>query len=179
MSSTRCSTWRRTAAKWRALPEQFGNWHTIYTRLRRWAAAGVLDRAFQALQEHRLIRIRVEWVGLDSTSVKVHPEGTGARKKTARKPPEVARRPDHQDPSGCRECAHGPALRPVARTGPRRPEGRKSLTGWHRRPEQVPMVIDRAYAGDATRQRVLQLGFEPVVPPNPNRLRPWTSDRSR
>jgi transposase len=72
--------------KWRALPERFGNWHTIYTRLRRWAEAGVLDRLFQALQEHRLIRIRVECVGLDSTSVKVHPDGTGARKKTARKP---------------------------------------------------------------------------------------------
>jgi transposase len=72
--------------KWRALPERFGNWHTIYTRLRRWAAAGVLDRVFQALQAHRLIRIRVECVGLDSTSVKVHPDGTGARKKTARKP---------------------------------------------------------------------------------------------
>ena len=66
--------------KWRALPERFGNWHTIYTRLRRWAAAGVLDRLFQALQEHRLICIRVECVGLDSTSVKVHPDGTGARK---------------------------------------------------------------------------------------------------
>jgi transposase len=72
--------------KWRALPERFGNWHTIYTRLRRWAAAGVLDRVFQALQAHRLIRIRVECVGLDSTSVKVHPDGTGALKKTARKP---------------------------------------------------------------------------------------------
>jgi transposase len=72
--------------KWRALPERFGNWHTIYTRLRRWAAAGVLDRVFQALQAHRLIRIRVECVGLDSTSVKVHPDGTGARKKTARRP---------------------------------------------------------------------------------------------
>jgi transposase len=72
--------------KWRALPERFGNWHTIYTRLRRWTAAGVLDRVFQALQEHRLIRIRVECVGLDSTSVKVHPDGTGALKKTARKP---------------------------------------------------------------------------------------------
>jgi transposase len=72
--------------KWRALPERFGNWHTIYTRRRRWAAAGVLDRVFQALQAHRLIRIRVECVGLDSTSVKVHPDGTGARKKTARKP---------------------------------------------------------------------------------------------
>jgi transposase len=72
--------------KWRALPERFGNWHTIYTRLRRWAAAGVLDRVFQALQAHRLIRIRVECIGLDSTSVKVHPDGTGALKKTARKP---------------------------------------------------------------------------------------------
>jgi transposase len=72
--------------KWRALPERFGNWHTIYTRLRRWAEADVLDRLFQALQEHRLIRIRVECVGLDSTSVKVHPDGTGARKKTDRKP---------------------------------------------------------------------------------------------
>jgi transposase len=58
------------------------------------------------------------------------------------------------------------------------PEGRKLLTGWQRRPERVPMVMDRAYEGDATRQLVLQLGFEPVVPPNPNRLRPWTYDRS-
>jgi transposase len=71
--------------KWRGLPERFGNWHTIYTRLRRWAEKGVLERLFQALQEHRLIRIRVECVGLDSTSVKVHPDGTGALKKTARK----------------------------------------------------------------------------------------------
>ena len=70
--------------KWRALPERFGNWHTIYTRLRRWAEAGVLERLFQALQEHRLIRIRLECPSLDSTSVKVHPDGAGALKKTAR-----------------------------------------------------------------------------------------------
>ena len=72
--------------KWRALPERFGNWHTVYMRLRRWAAAGGLERVFQALQEHQLIRIRVDWVGLDSTSVKVHPDGTGALKKTVHKP---------------------------------------------------------------------------------------------
>lgn len=72
--------------KWRSLPPRFGNWHTIYTRLRRWADAGVLDRIFQALQEHRLIRIRLECVGLDSTGVKVHPDGTGALKKTGHKP---------------------------------------------------------------------------------------------
>ena len=70
--------------KWRALPKEFGNWHTIYTRLRRWAKNGVLDRLFEALQAHNLIRIKVECLGLDSTSVKVHPDGTGALKKTVR-----------------------------------------------------------------------------------------------
>ena len=57
------------------------------------------------------------------------------------------------------------------------PEGRKLLAAWQRRPGQVPLVMDRAYEGDETRQLVLQLGFEPVVPPNPNRIRPWSYDR--
>ena len=67
--------------KWRALPERFGKWHTVYTRMRRWADAGVLDLLFAALQEHHLIRVSVDCLGLDSTSVKVHPDGTGAAKK--------------------------------------------------------------------------------------------------
>ncbi len=74
--------------KWRALPPRFGPWHTVYTRMRRWAEAGVLDRLFEALQEHRLIRIRVECLGLDSTSIKVHPDGTGAPKKRGLRPSE-------------------------------------------------------------------------------------------
>lgn len=70
--------------KWRALPKRFGRWHTIYTRMNRWAKAGVLDRVFTALQEEEIIRIRVEALGLDSTIVQVHPDGTGAERKTAR-----------------------------------------------------------------------------------------------
>ena len=72
--------------KWRGLPERFGNWHTIYTRMNRWSKSGVLDRVFEHLQRERIVRIKIEAVGLDSTSVKVHPDGTGAEKKTARKP---------------------------------------------------------------------------------------------
>jgi transposase len=64
--------------KWRGLPPRFGNWHTIYTRTNRWAKSGVLDRVFSALQRQQIIRVRVEAVSLDSTLVKVHPEGTGA-----------------------------------------------------------------------------------------------------
>jgi transposase len=72
--------------KWRALPKRFGNWHTIYTRMNRWAKAGVLDKLFEQLQQQQLVRIKIEAVSLDSTIVKVHPDGTGALKKTAPKP---------------------------------------------------------------------------------------------
>ena len=72
--------------KWRALPERFGNWHTIYTRMNRWTKAGVLDRMFEELQRSQVVRIRIEAVSLDSTSIKVHPDGTGALKKTDPKP---------------------------------------------------------------------------------------------
>ena len=72
--------------KWRGLPHRFGNWHTIYTRMRRWAKAGVLDKMFEELQRQQVVRIRIEAVSLDSTSIKVHPDGMGALKKTDRNP---------------------------------------------------------------------------------------------
>jgi transposase len=74
--------------KWRGLPKRFGNWHTIYMRMSRWAKSGVLDRVFEKLQAEQIVRIRVEAFALDSTSVKVHPDGTGALKKTDHKPSE-------------------------------------------------------------------------------------------
>jgi transposase len=68
--------------KWRGLPARFGNWHTVYTRMNRWSKSGVLDRVFEKLQQEQILRIRIEAFSLDSTSVKVHPDGTGALKKT-------------------------------------------------------------------------------------------------
>jgi transposase len=68
--------------KWRGLPKRFGNWHTVYTRMRRWTKAGVLDKMFEELQREQVVRMRIEAVSLDSTSIKVHPDGTGALKKT-------------------------------------------------------------------------------------------------
>ena len=72
--------------KWRGLPPSFGDWHTIYTRMNRWYKKGVLDRVFAALQEEGIVRVSVEVMALDSTSVKVHPDGAGALKKAGCKP---------------------------------------------------------------------------------------------
>jgi transposase len=74
--------------KWRGLPKRFGPWHTIYMRMNRWAKNGVLDRVFEKLQQQQIVRIKIEALALDSTSVKVHPDGTGALKKTDPKPLE-------------------------------------------------------------------------------------------
>lgn len=45
-------------------------------------------------------------------------------------------------------------------------------------PEGLPLVMDRAYEGDETRQLVLALGMIPVVPPERNRVDPWAYDRA-
>ena len=72
--------------KWRGLPPRFGRWHTIYTRMNRWSKSGVLDRVFEHLQKEQLIRLKLEAVSMDSTIVKVHPDATGALKKTVHRP---------------------------------------------------------------------------------------------
>ena len=61
---------------WRGLPRKYGRWHTVYTRMSRWAKAGVLDRVFEELQVLNVLRVKIEVVQMDSTSVKVHPDGT-------------------------------------------------------------------------------------------------------
>ena len=45
-------------------------------------------------------------------------------------------------------------------------------------PEELPLLMDRAYEGNETKQLVLDLGMIPVVPPKSNRLTPWDYDRA-
>jgi transposase len=68
--------------KWRGLPSRFGKWHSVYTRMNRWSKSGVLNKVFEKLQLEQIVRIKIEAFSRDSTSVKVHPDGTGALKKT-------------------------------------------------------------------------------------------------
>ena len=70
----------KNGCKWRALPEKYGKWHTVYMRLNRWSKSGVLQRVFEGLQQEGIIQIKMENLCLDSTTVRVHPDGTGAFK---------------------------------------------------------------------------------------------------
>ena len=68
-------------SKWRSLPKEYGDWHVIYVRVNRWAKKGVLQAVFLHLQQLGIIQIQVNVVSLDSTCIKVHPDGMGALKK--------------------------------------------------------------------------------------------------
>ena len=72
--------------KWRSLPSEYGNWHTIYVRINRWAKSGLLQKIFLYLQKIGVISIKTKIVALDSTSVKVHHDGMGALKKPESNP---------------------------------------------------------------------------------------------
>jgi len=72
--------------KWRKLPEIFGPWHAISMRMRRWADNGVWTRVLEALQTKLNMSLDVTALSIDSTNIKVHPDGTGALKKTAHRP---------------------------------------------------------------------------------------------
>jgi transposase len=165
--------------KWRGLPRRFGNWHTIYTRMNRWSKSGALDRIFEKLQLEQIVRIRIEAFSLDSTSVKVHPDGTGALKKNG--PQAIGKSRGgwttkiHLVAADARTAITF-ALSPG--NAHDAPEGRELLRDLGPMPTALPLLMDRAYEGNETRQLMLELGMVPVVPPKSNRVDPWRYDRA-
>ena len=76
----------RSGAPWRDLPERFGDWKNIHRRFGRWAKSGV----WQSLFKHLAADADNEYVMIDSTIMRVHQHGAGARKKGAKTKPSDA-----------------------------------------------------------------------------------------
>jgi transposase len=57
------------------------------------------------------------------------------------------------------------------------PHGRELLQVGGPVPASCYLIMDSAYEGNETLQLARQLGYTPVVPPNPNRRAPWQYDR--
>jgi len=57
------------------------------------------------------------------------------------------------------------------------PHGRELLAAGGPVPADCYLIMDKAYQGDETLRLARQLGYTPVVPPNPQRLEPWDYNR--
>jgi len=77
----------KSGCAWRQIPydyrEKEGDWHTIYTRYKRWSESGILGKVLRALETANVLQLRVAF--LDSTIVRAHACASGALKKTDRK----------------------------------------------------------------------------------------------
>ncbi|WP_141671379.1 IS5 family transposase, partial [Gilliamella sp. Gris1-4] len=64
----------RTGIPWRDLPEEFGEWSTVYRRFNLWSKKGILVDIFKYLSQ----LADFEWVFLDGSIIRAHQHSTGA-----------------------------------------------------------------------------------------------------
>ena len=65
----------RRGSPWRDLPEELGNWNTVFQRFRYWAERDVFKRIFDVLSEDP----DLEYAMFDATIVHVHRHAHGAK----------------------------------------------------------------------------------------------------
>ena len=65
----------RTGAPWRDLPPDDGDWKNTHRRFCRWRDKGVWAQLLEAL----VTAPDFEWLMIDATHIKVHPDAAGAR----------------------------------------------------------------------------------------------------
>lgn len=75
---------------WRDLPERFGDFRVVHTRMSRWASRGVWKEIFR----HLASDADNEYAMIDSTVVRAHQHSAGARKKRAAIKPSGAAKAD-------------------------------------------------------------------------------------
>ena len=62
------------------ITKKFGNWHTIYIRFSRWSKNGTIQGIFEEIKKQNIINTQSNVLCIDSTSIKVRPDATEARR---------------------------------------------------------------------------------------------------
>jgi transposase len=110
--------WRaREGAGWRAIPERYGRWNTVWRRFARWRDLGLFEAVFAALAGSGAAEERLQM--LDATVVRAHQHAAGAKGgRTDRRwaAPAAASRPSCTCAATRMGCRSPSSSRPGRRT---------------------------------------------------------------
>ncbi|MGW0572173.1 IS5 family transposase [Streptomyces tauricus] len=170
----------QTGTQWVHLPEKYGNWRGVYSRLRMWAVDGTWERVFTVLMAQADADENLNWaVSVDSTIVRAHQHAAGARKRGS----WSASRNDHaigRSRGGLSTKIHLAAdgrCRPLAFVLTAGQAGdapaftdvmaRLRVPRRRGRPRTRPDVVlaDKAYSSRAIREHLRRRGIRAVIPP--------------
>ena len=81
----------RTGAPWRDLPERYGPWRTVASRLYRWQRAGIWSQLFAAghAQADAAGQLNGDVHDIDGTMIRAHQHAAGAQQGTPRPKPSA------------------------------------------------------------------------------------------
>ena len=152
--------------RWRALPERFGHWSSVWKRFDRLNKAGVFEAFFDTLASMSSTAHLLQM--FDSTTVRAHVSAAGAKggKKARRSGARVAASPRK---STQKSDASGDIIA-FDLTGGEAPDGRHFETLLDIGPDIQPraVICDKGYASKANRDAARARGVAPVIPQQAN-----------
>ena len=154
--------------RWRALPERFGPWSSVWKRFDRLSKAGVFEVFLRRARVH-------EFHGASPSDVRLHRracacfgllEARGARRASARAG-RVAASPDE---NACKFGSHSGDITAFDLTGGEAFDGRHFETLLDIGPDIQPraVICDKGYASKANRDAARARGIAPVIPHKAN-----------
>ena len=153
----------RTGAPWRDLPASYGDWKNTHRRFCRWRDRGL----WESLLEKFIVDPDYEWLLIDASHCKVHPQAAGAR---------GGNQGMSRTKGGLNTKVHlavdapGLPLRVVVTEGTRADcaEAEGLIDGF----EMGALLADKGYDSDAIVAKAKAQGAQVVIPPRNNRKAP-------
>lgn len=155
----------RTGAPWRDLPERFGLWNSAFRRFRRWVSSGRWSHVVQRQAEP------TEWVLLDSTIIKAHPDAAGARGSCAEAEALGRSRGGFTTKVHAAVSSTGRWLTSCLTPG-QDADVRFAIPLLQDLSPSISVVADRAYDSNALLEWLAERGSQAVIPARKNRRAP-------